>query len=303
MIMAVCLNPTFQSTMMFSSFLEGEVNRCSRYRLDPSGKGVNVSRVITQLGGEALHLTHLGGYRKQELLDLLHAESIKTIWADSGSPIRTCTTIIHEKRGTTTELVEEPHQVAPTTEAAIRALFSQYIRQCRMLVISGTRAPGYSVHLYADLVQEAKSQNVKVILDVKDEDLTSCLPYGPDVVKPNLSEFAATFMPKHTVLEQHADSGIQNSVIELMKHIYQTYGSAVLLTRGSYPTWLYDSSGFTEIPIRAVQVVNTVGCGDAFTAGLTWKLHEGGSLREAVETATECAARSASLFRPGSICE
>lgn len=303
MILAVCLNPTFQNTMVFSSFLEGEVNRCNRYRLDPSGKGVNVSRVITQLGGDVLHLTHLGGYRRQELIDMLQAESIHTIWADSGSPIRTCTTIIHEKRGTTTELIEEPLQVAPTTEAAIRELFSQHIRQCSVLVISGTRAPGYSRHLYADMVQEAKSAHVRVILDVKGEDLTSCLVYSPDVIKPNLSEFASTFMPGHTVFEQQADTGIKDSVIELMKRLYEANGTAVVLTRGRFPTWLYDSCGFTEIPVRAVQAVNTVGCGDAFTAGLAWGLHEGKPLREAAEIATDCAARKAALLRPGSILE
>ena len=72
-VLAVCLNPTFELTVVLDSFYENEVNRTANYFTLPSGKGVNVARVLTQLGTEAHVLTHLGGSRAGEFLDLCKA--------------------------------------------------------------------------------------------------------------------------------------------------------------------------------------------------------------------------------------
>jgi 1-phosphofructokinase/tagatose 6-phosphate kinase len=54
--LSICLTPTMQRTMRFPSVEKGEVNRTSEYRIDASGKGVNVTRVLDQLGEEVTHL-------------------------------------------------------------------------------------------------------------------------------------------------------------------------------------------------------------------------------------------------------
>ena len=64
MILTVCLNPTFQSTMLFDSFTVGEVNRCKKHYLHTAGKGMNTARIVSQLGKASALLTHLGGPRK-----------------------------------------------------------------------------------------------------------------------------------------------------------------------------------------------------------------------------------------------
>lgn len=110
-ILVVCLNPTFQKTLLFDHFQENEVNRSSMYRQDASGKGINVARIITQLGGKAMHLTHLGGARKDEMISLINKDKIELYYIEAESEIRTCTTIINKEKNTTTELVEEAKQL------------------------------------------------------------------------------------------------------------------------------------------------------------------------------------------------
>lgn len=300
-ILVVCLNPTFQRTMVFDRFLEGEVNRCKNYRIDASGKGVNVARVIAQLGGTPIHLTHVGGSRKQELLDMLEEDGIETLWADSKSPIRTCTTIINSNQRTTTELVEEPAPVAKTTDVEIRRLYTQALKDASTVVISGTRTPGYSDQLYPDFVREAKESGKRVILDVKGDDLVQSLPFRVDVIKPNLSEFAATFMPGKVVLEQEDSVELKHEVSKHLKTLYDTYGTAVLLTRGSHAVWLYDQGGFSEMPIEKVSAVNTIGCGDSVTAGIAYELDRGKTFIEAVSTGLACGVANAKALRPGTI--
>lgn len=300
-ILVVCLNPTFQRTMVLDHLWEGEVNRCSQYYLDASGKGINVARVISQLGGKAIHLTHLGGARTQELLGLLSEDHIEAVWADSHSPIRTCTTVINKEHGTTTELVEEPLPVAPGTDKEIRRLYSETLERVATVVISGTRSGGYSTDLYPEFVREARLAGKRVVLDIKGNDLLNSLPWGPDVIKPNLSEFAATFLRGHAVREQEDNHELKDMCAVHMADIWSRYGVATALSRGSRNLWAYGEDGFFELEVTPVKALNTIGCGDAVTAGIAFSLTEGKTLRESVEMGLRCGAANAITIRPGTI--
>ena len=61
MIYTVTMNPALDKTMVIPSFAVDQVNRITGVRLDPGGKGVNVSKVIANLGGTSLAVVALGG--------------------------------------------------------------------------------------------------------------------------------------------------------------------------------------------------------------------------------------------------
>ncbi len=302
-ILVVCLNPTFQKTLIFDSLQEGEVNRCSYHRLDASGKGVNVTRILTQAGYPAIHLTHLGGSRREEMLNLLSADGIEVLWTDTVSPIRACTTIINTTNHTVTELVEEPYSVNSTTEKQIRRLFTSSLDAVSWVVITGTRAPGYSENLYPDWVLEAKSEGKHIILDVKGNDLRRSLIHRPEVIKPNLSEFIATFFPSHTITEREESVHLKSLVRKKLAEVYDTYGTVSIISRGSAPLWIYDAHGFSEVAPLPVEPLNTIGCGDAVTAGLAGELGRGESLQAAVAIGLAFAQQNARNVRPGSIAQ
>ena len=43
------------------------------------------------------------------------------------------------------------------------------------------------------MAKRAAAKGAMMVLDIKGRDLVTCLPFRPAVVKPNLSEFLATF--------------------------------------------------------------------------------------------------------------
>ncbi|MDR1143548.1 MAG: PfkB family carbohydrate kinase, partial [Spirochaetaceae bacterium] len=92
--LSVCMNPTLQKTLCFSKILPDKVNRTAQYRLDASGKGINVSRVLAQLGKRVIHLTQLGGSLGPFFLDLCEKDGLDVRWAESGSAVRFCYTLI-----------------------------------------------------------------------------------------------------------------------------------------------------------------------------------------------------------------
>lgn len=300
-VLVVCLNPTFQQTMVFPHLWEGEVNRSAEHYLDASGKGMNVARVLAQSGRSATLLTHLGGERVSEMLRLIGESGVEVAWADSGSEIRTCTTVINQEHGTTTELVQEPYPVRPETEGAIFSLYGQLLPTCQAVVFTGTRAPGYSQGLYPRMVGQAKRLNKVVVLDVKGRDLEESLQYGPDIIKPNLSEFSTTFLPGQVIREQEDNENLRPMVAAIVARLYEQHGTRTILTRGAYPAWYYDGLELRDAPTERVEAINTIGCGDAFTAGLVDALLEGCNLQQSMEKSVHYGALNARGIRPGSI--
>ena len=301
-VLVVCLNPTLQETMVFDRVLMGEVNRALFHRLDASGKGMNVTRVLTQLGSRCSLLSHLGGSRAQEFLALADKDGVNIIWTDSDSPIRTCITMIQQADASTTELVQEAVAVHAKTEANIRLLYTKHLQEVEAVVFSGTRAPGYSKELYAQMVKEAKDAGKFVVLDYRGEDLKRSLGMRADVIKPNLSEFCATFFSADQMItEQQDPEHLKQQVALAMKELYETYQTMTIITHGGKDLWAYDGKKWYEMPAKKVKVQNTIGCGDAFTAGFVHAHVQKKSFSEALELATDTAASNAACLAPGSI--
>jgi 1-phosphofructokinase/tagatose 6-phosphate kinase len=202
--LTVCLNPTLQKTLRFPSIFPGTVNRTGVHRLDASGKGVNVTRVLTQLGKKVVHLTPLGGGLRPLFLSLCEQDGLSVQWVESESQIRFCYTLLTDADDTfpngneVTELVEEAEPVRVGTDERLLEKFDELLAHTpglNWVIVSGTKAAGFSDTVISAMTQKAKEKGHKVILDIKGKDLIESLKYEPDIVKPNLFEFAADFTP------------------------------------------------------------------------------------------------------------
>jgi fructose-1-phosphate kinase PfkB-like protein len=172
--LTVCLNPTIQKTLRFSSIVPGAVNRTGVHRLDVSGKGINVTRVLTQLGKKVLHLTQLGGVMRPLFLSLCEQDGLSVEWVESGSEIRFCYTVLTENDGAVTELVETSDAVCAGTEQRLLEKFDSILcdtsQDLTSLIISGTKAAGFSDTVIPSMTRKAKERGLRVILDVKGKD-------------------------------------------------------------------------------------------------------------------------------------
>jgi len=239
----------------------------------------------------------LGGSLRPLFLDLCAQDALDLRWADSGSAIRFCYTLIDAAHRTVTELVEESDPVLPATEAAIRDLYDRVVPARGTLIVSGTKAAGFSDRLIPDLVCTAKERGLSVILDVKSADLQNSLPYEPDLIKPNLAEFLATYLPDPPGTEP----GLRDAVADTALDLSRRYRCRVVLTRGARSVWVADGADFYEQDFASVPPLNTTGSGDAFTAGMAAALADGTDLRTAVAEGARCGRLNAELLKPGVI--
>jgi len=293
MFLTICLNPTIQKTLSFPSVVSGAVNRTPAHRLDASGKGVNVTRVLNQLEKKAVHLTHLGGVMRPLFLSLCEQDNLPVEWVESNSDIRFCYTVINESDSSVTELVEESHPIGADTEERLLENFNRLIKDNYCLIISGTKAAGYSDTVIPTMVCKAKEKGLRVILDIKGNDLIESLKYKPDIIKPNYVEFTATFKnepAKETLIE-----------------ISRKYKCRIVLTNGSQNILAADNENFFKIDVKPVKAINTTGCGDAFTAGFASALENTKAdynkefLLAAINEGMRCGSLNAGLVRPGVI--
>jgi 1-phosphofructokinase/tagatose 6-phosphate kinase len=294
------MNPTLQKTLRFSGLAIDAVNRTALHRLDASGKGVNVSRVLTQLGKSCVHLTQLGGAFRGMFLDFCAQDGLAVAWVESGSLIRFCYTLINDADHSVTELVEEAEPVAPETEESLKKAYLRLLPECTWVIVSGSKAAGFSDNLVPFMVKCAKETGKQVILDLRGRDLENSLAYKPDILKPNLLEFAGTFAPE-LLKGPGIPADCKDRIKTICLDLADRYGCRIILTRGNEPVWLAESGTFSEYAFTPVSPVNTTGSGDAFTAGFAGALSGNASLAEAVAEGVRCGALNAGLFKPGVI--
>ena len=309
--LAVCMNPTLQKTLCFNRLIPSVVNRTSDYRFDASGKGINVTRVLSQLGKKVTHLTQLGGILRPVFLELCEKEGINVRWVESGSAIRFCYTIISgnlNEEHTVTELVEESVPTTDGTGERLLAAYNELLDSVGTVIISGTKAQGLNDALIPEMVRLARECDKRIILDIRGNDLKQSLVFRPDVVKPNLFEFAGTFLPE---LGSNANEkgeltgeepGVKDKIAALVLELAACYGTNIVLTRGKYSVWYTYNGNFFECPVENEKpAVNTIGCGDAFTAGIAAALDDGLSLPDAVARGVHCGNLKAGILKPGTI--
>lgn len=140
MIYTVTLNPALDKTVQIPSFRLGEVNRISAMRTDPGGKGINVSKVLRELGEPSVAAAILGGAAGRKIESALRALGIEGMYLFTGHETRTNLKIVDPTLHTNTD-VNEPG--APADEAVLSKLLTQLTDRLRpgdLVVLSG-KAP------------------------------------------------------------------------------------------------------------------------------------------------------------------
>jgi 1-phosphofructokinase family hexose kinase len=301
MFLTVCLNPTIQNTFLLHTLNINQVNRCNNNFRDIGGKGVHTARTLAQLGQDTIHLTQLGGSLCDFFLKQVKQEEFQLHWIESNSEIRFCHTIIQDDDHTSTEIVEAGSPVDASTEKQILHAYKELVNKVDTIIISGTKAPGFSEKIFPEMVKFAREKNKFVTLDFRGKDLINCLQYSPDIIKPNLSEFANTFLPdkqwKENEIEKDEIKVINNTMLKLANK-YQT---TIVVTNGSKQIFYTQGNQIKELLPEPITPINTIGSGDVFTASLTYHYIKTNDIEKSLSAASADAKTNALHIRPGRI--
>lgn len=284
-LLVVGLTPTIQRTMRFAALEIGAVNRAREVRVTASGKAVNVARVITLLGGEARLVQLLGGDTGRFIARTLDEEGVAhaSVPIRGDAPTRTCATLLPDG-GPATELVEEAQPVSEEDVAALEDAVLRHLPTARALCLSGSFPPGVPEDLYARLVRAARGADVPAFVDAQRAPLRAALAARPFLVKPNLTEAAAT-------LDLSLSGEDETDARAAVDALTRAGAAWALVSLGRAGSLLGDGKGnLRRIEPPRIEAVNPIGSGDSLLAGLALAFVRGASLPEAAVFGTACAA-------------
>lgn len=269
MIATVTLNAAVDNNVEVEDFKVGQLNRVKRSRKCAGGKGINVSKIIKLLGGETVALGFLGGEEGKFIDESLGQMGIKTDFVWTGSNTRVNIKLVDRANQMITEINEVGE---PIEEQEINLLFKkvkEWCDDCNLLVISGSLPPGVPEDVYYRLLKIAGGRNVKTILDAEGNALLRGIEGKPYMIKPNVNELESTYGVHIDSIEKLIEvcRGILEKGVEVIVVSMDKDGAVVITNR---EVWSADS--------LKVNVVNTVGAGDALVAAFALGLERGYTL-------------------------
>jgi tagatose 6-phosphate kinase len=257
MIVTVTLNPALDLTYAVAEFVPHGTHRVTTVHERPGGKGLNVARVLHQLGEPVLATGLLGGLTGRRLTELLTAEGVPSSFVEITGETRRTVAVVDPQDAT--GFWEPGPPITPAEWATFVAHFRSLLPGADVVTLSGSLPPGLPPIAYADLLALARQAGVRAILDTSGPALAAGLTARPAVVKPNTDELFALAGPS-----PNADPGDE----ELVAAISGLGADAVVLSRGEQGLLAaIGSETWTATPPERVDG-NPTGAGDACVAAL-----------------------------------
>ena len=191
MIYTVTLNPALDKTATVENLRLDSVNRISELRVDPGGKGINVSKVVRELGVKTVAIALLGGHTGTMLRNMLAELGIECKVLEVEGETHTNLKIKDPALKTNTDINEPGPEV---TDEQLRGMLDGLVGEVGsgdIVVLSGSLPRGAAADTYKVWVAALKKTGAKVYLDADGDKLVRGIEAKPDLIKPNEIELGA----------------------------------------------------------------------------------------------------------------
>ncbi|AQP37984.1 1-phosphofructokinase [Vibrio sp. V19_P1S1T109] len=259
-VVTITLNPALDLTGSLDVLNVGSVSLVKQGSLHAAGKGVNVAKVLSDLGAKVTVTGFLGRDNQElfcQLFDQMAAID-EFVRVDGATRINVK---LVEKSGEVSDINFPGVEVTPLAIEQFERTLDRLAADHDYFVLAGSLPQGISSALCASWIEKLHSMGKKVLFDSSRDALKAGLDAKPWLIKPNdeeLSQFVGREL--HTpeqcqaAAAQLAEKGIENIVVSM--------GANGVM-------WLNQHQWLHAKPPR-MQVVSTVGAGDTLVAGLCW---------------------------------
>lgn len=281
MIYTVTFNPSIDYVIKVENFTAGTINRVVDENKYAGGKGINVSRVLNNLGIKSRALGFIGGFTGQFIESFLQKEEIYTdfiqVNGDTRINVKLSSNEETEINGSGPNISNED---LDKLFRKIDALNSEDI-----LVLAGNVQKLLSRRIYSQIQEKVKDKEVKVIVDTTGEALISTLKYKPFLIKPNNHELGEIFN-----VEIHK----KEDIIKYSQKLREMGAQNVIISMAGEGALLICSEGVYHASAPKGIVKNSVGAGDSLIAGFIASYSKASNIAEAFKYGV--ASGSATAF-------
>jgi 6-phosphofructokinase 2 len=287
MIYTVTLNPALDRAINVDSLVQDDTVRVLSENHYAAGKGIDVSRVIRELGGESVALGLIGGYDGMHLEGLLINAGVMSQFTKISNETRT-NIILKENRTGKQYVISASGPQVTATEIGQFYNHIVEIMDMNYLVMSGSLPRGVTPNIYGQLILAGRKKGAFIFLDADGKALKESISYVPTGIKPNIHELS-----RLTGRELREDSEIIDACVPL----HEMGIKMVLVSRGKSGLLLSMDDKKIKAAAPPVDVESTVGAGDSTVAGFILAHSRGLDIIECLRMA--CAAGTATAQTPG----
>ena len=249
MIYTVTINPSIDYIVQLPELNLGLVNRMAYDNKLPGGKGINVSRILRELGHDSVAWGFMGGFTGRFITDALEKDGLKTDFTPVAADTRINVKIKAEEE---TEINGKGPAVTPAEIAAFKEKFA-HLTADDVVIFAGSLVPNLDDDFYFELIKIIQEKGAQFVIDTTGESLRKALQEKPLVVKPNNHELAELFGVEF--------SGIDD-IIKYAQKLREMGAQYVMISMAGDGGLLVTADGVYRSLAPQGTVVNSVGAGD-----------------------------------------
>ncbi len=291
MISATLLNPSFDllytvPTSNKSTYLDVPA------RFFPAGKGVNFAKVVAELGEPVSLYSLMPEEDSARFTDYLEREGVHHYPYHTPGTVRINTTVFEETTGSTVHYNSLGQKLSPQVHHHFEQFLLQRIKRDDVWTFSGSLPQGIENNFYEKMISHCSDKGASAVLDSRGEPFKRALLATPCIVSPNEDEIESLYEEPVQGIKQLALKG---------KRLVDSGVETVFITLGADGVLALNKNECLLCKTPEVDEVDTVGCGDAFLAGVVVGMQRGFSFHEVCRLAVSCGASNASNFGPGEV--
>jgi 1-phosphofructokinase family hexose kinase len=283
----ITLNPSIDQNIIVPDFVKDDINRASKIIETPGGKGINVSKVIRELGGRTHAFALLGGWTGQRLAELVK----KLDFPLTAIPIEGQTRVnivISDIKDSTQSRVNTSGPILHSSDTLrLERILCRFNPKPSYWAFGGSLAPGMPASTYGDMIRCLQKRGVPCVLDTDNEGLKKGVKAGPYMIKPNEHELERLMGRKTRSTTER---------LRAARYLLETHGiQIVIVSLGADGALFVTREEAFHASTPVVRVRSKVGAGDSLIGGVLWSLLKRRTLREAARVGI--AASTSAVMR------
>ncbi|MDR2692977.1 MAG: hexose kinase [Chitinispirillales bacterium] len=290
MIVCTLLNPVIDAFYRVDGFELGTTRLDVASRTVPAGKGLNVARVVKTLGEEVAVAGLVPKNDMRRFEAFLSDHGIKALLYEAPGITRVNVTLQDAKTRCVTH-INSASSVLPVSlqEDFLRFLAGQAEAGANWC-FSGSLPSGFDDDVYARLIRDFRDMGVSCLLDTRGMALKTGARAAPHIITPNLTELQEFFQDEIKGVHHIALCGKRFIDMDV-EYVFITLGQDGVIA-------IHEEQCLLCSP-PDIKTVDTVGCGDAFAAGVMVAQKRNFAFAEMCRMAVACGASKSLHEGPG----
>lgn len=282
MIYTVTLNPAIDYVVGVKDIKTGTVNRTSEEQVFFGGKGINVSRVLSELDIKSVATGFIAGFTGKALKEEMQNLGIETLFTEL--PHGFSRINIKIKSGEETEINGQGPTVSEEYLDKFLGSLS-VLKNGDVLVLAGSVPKSVPDNVYEIIMERFSDKGIKFVVDASGELLKKVLPLKPYLIKPNHIELGEIFGVEINTPDE----------AEIYARKLQDMGALnVIVSMAEKGALLIDENGESHFcDALKGEVINSVGAGDSMLAGFLAGIERGENSDYALKLGTASGGATA----------